>query len=258
MDQVDELLDLIANHKEMRVTGAFVMLSFFKRRIQPIQQHHMLGFEYMGAEGPSWMCAEDLANDAALTRIKRVLLDVNTVPYILELFSTQNPPEPVSFRLLGILSIVLELLLTENPLQGHTALYRSYPPQSDIPRLYHLLPSVAAEAKKAQSSDALPSGKTTESESPLAEKAAEGKANKDNSSGSAMELVEALPSVPRGRRVVCKCKANIVESTRYGTAVLWNCQVLWLLDAYFICVAVLLLLLRTPSAKRWSGPYCWG
>jgi hypothetical protein len=37
MDQVDELLDTIAAHKEMGVTGAFVMLSFFKRRIQPIQ-----------------------------------------------------------------------------------------------------------------------------------------------------------------------------------------------------------------------------
>jgi hypothetical protein len=37
MDQVNELLELIAAHKEMGVTGASVMLSFFKRRIQPIQ-----------------------------------------------------------------------------------------------------------------------------------------------------------------------------------------------------------------------------
>jgi hypothetical protein len=135
----------------------------------------------MGAEDPSWMCAEELTDDAMLIRVKWVLLDVNTVPYILELFSAQNPPEPVSFRLLGILSVVLELPLTENPLQGHTVLYRGYPPQSNIPRLYHLLPNTAAEAKRAQSSDDLPSGETTESEIPLAEKAAEGKANKNNS-----------------------------------------------------------------------------
>jgi hypothetical protein len=37
MDQVDELLALIAAHKEMGVTGASVMLSFFKHRIQPVQ-----------------------------------------------------------------------------------------------------------------------------------------------------------------------------------------------------------------------------
>jgi hypothetical protein len=129
-------------------------------------------------------------------------------------------------------------------------LYRSYPPQSNIPRLYHLLPSVTAEAKKAQSSDDLPNGETIESEIPLAEKAAEGKANKNNSPGSSVELVEALPSVPRGCQVVRKREANIVESTRYGTAILWNCQVLWLLDAYFVYVAVLLLLLPTPSAER--------
>jgi hypothetical protein len=208
----------------------------------------------MGAEDPSQMCAEKLTDDAALIRVKWVLLDVNMVPYIPELFSAQNPPELVSFRVLGILSVVLELPLTENPVQGHTALYWSYPPQSDIPRSYHLLPSAVAEVKRAQSSNDLPSGETTESEIPLMEKAAEGKPNKNNSPGSSVELVEALPSVRRGRWVVQKRKANIVESTRYGTTALWNCQVLWLLDAYFVCVAVLLLLLLTPSAERWSGP----
>jgi hypothetical protein len=258
MDQVDELLALIAAHKEMGVTGAFVMLSFFKRRIQHIQQRHTVGFEYMGAEDPSRVCAEELMDDAALIQVKSVLLDVNMVPYILELFSAQNPPEPVSFRLVGILSIVLELPLTENPLQGHTVLYQSYPPQSDVPRSYHLLPSAAAEAKRAQSSDDLPSGETTESEISWAEKATEGKVNKNNSLGSSVELVETLPSVPQARQVVCKLKANIVESTRYGTAVLWNCQALWLLDAYFICVAVLLLLLPTPSAERWSRLHLLG
>jgi hypothetical protein len=91
-------------------------MSFFKRRIQPIQQRHTLVFEYMGAEDPSRMCAEELTDDAALIRVTRVLLDVNTVPYILELFSAQNPPEPVRFRLLGKISVVLELLLIENPL----------------------------------------------------------------------------------------------------------------------------------------------
>jgi hypothetical protein len=85
MDQVDELLALIAAHKEIGVTSASVIFSFFKRQIQPIQQRHTLGFEYMDAEDPSRMCAEELTDDTALIRVKRVLLDVNTVPYVPEL-----------------------------------------------------------------------------------------------------------------------------------------------------------------------------
>jgi hypothetical protein len=66
MDQVNELLVTIAAHKEMGVIGASVIFSFFKRRVQPIQQCHTLGFEYMGAEDSSRMCAEELTDGAAL------------------------------------------------------------------------------------------------------------------------------------------------------------------------------------------------
>jgi hypothetical protein len=89
LDQVDELLAIIAAHKEIGVTGASVMFSFFKRRIQPLQQHHTLGFEYIGAKDSSQMCAEELTDDAALTRVKRVLLDMDAVPYVPHLFSAQ-------------------------------------------------------------------------------------------------------------------------------------------------------------------------
>jgi hypothetical protein len=80
MDQVDELQAIIAVHKEIGVTGASVMFSFFKHHIQPIQQRHTLGFEYVGAEDPSRMYADELTDDAALIRIKRVLLDMNAIP----------------------------------------------------------------------------------------------------------------------------------------------------------------------------------
>jgi hypothetical protein len=100
LDQVDELLAIIAAHKEIGVTGASVMFSFFKRRIQPIQQRNTLGFEYIGTEDPTRMCAEELTDDAALIRVRRVLLDVDAVPYVPQLFSAQNPPKPVSIRLL--------------------------------------------------------------------------------------------------------------------------------------------------------------
>jgi hypothetical protein len=78
------------------------MFSFFKRRVQLIQQRHKLGYEYTGAEDPSRMCAEELSDDAALLRVKRVLLDVDVVPYVPELFSARSPPEPVSIRLLFV------------------------------------------------------------------------------------------------------------------------------------------------------------
>jgi hypothetical protein len=86
-DQVEELLEFIEANKLMGVTGASVMFSFFKRRVQLIQQRHRLGFEYTGSEDPSRMCAEELSDDATLLRARRVLLDVDTVPYIPELFS---------------------------------------------------------------------------------------------------------------------------------------------------------------------------
>jgi hypothetical protein len=102
LDQVDELLAIIAAHKEIGVIGASVIFSLFKRRIQPIQQCHTLGFEYIGAEDPSRMCAEELTNDAALIQVRRVLLDVDTVTYVPQLFSVQNPPKPISIRLLFV------------------------------------------------------------------------------------------------------------------------------------------------------------
>jgi hypothetical protein len=167
LDQVDELVAIIAAHKEIGVTGASVIFSFLKRWIQPIQQRHTLGFEYIGAEDPSRMCAEELTNDAALIRVRRVLLDVDAVPYVLQLFSMPNPLKPVSIRLLLFRTSYAVLpLLTENLLWGHIELYRSYPPQPDIPRPDHLLPSAAAEAKRAQAAEALPGSEITKSGSP--------------------------------------------------------------------------------------------
>jgi hypothetical protein len=97
LDQVDELLAIIAPHKEIGVIRASIMFSFFKRRIQPLQQRHTLGFEYIVAEDSSRMCAEELSDDAALTRVRQVLLDVDAVPYVPQLFSAQNPPKQVLF-----------------------------------------------------------------------------------------------------------------------------------------------------------------
>jgi hypothetical protein len=100
MTQVRELLETIEAQKKKGVTGASVMFLFFKRRVQPIQQCHCLGFDYTGPANPSRMCAEELPDEVTLQRVQRVLLDVDAVPYVPTLFSAQNLPKPVSIRLL--------------------------------------------------------------------------------------------------------------------------------------------------------------
>jgi hypothetical protein len=71
--------------------------------------------------------------------------------------------------------------LTESLLQGHTELYRSYPPRPDIPRPDHLLPNAAVEAKRARIAAAQRSSGSTEDVSPQKEEEAEGEAQRDNS-----------------------------------------------------------------------------
>jgi hypothetical protein len=71
MDQVKELLDNIEAQKKKGVTGASVMFAFYKCRVQPIQQHHRLGFKYTGPADPSRMCTEELSDEAALQRFQR-------------------------------------------------------------------------------------------------------------------------------------------------------------------------------------------
>jgi hypothetical protein len=108
-------------------------------------------------------------------------------------------------------------------------LYQSYPPQPDIPRPDNILPSTAAEAKRAQATEALPGSESTEGRSPLAEREAEGEVKRNNSPGPFVELTETLPSVPQDHRVVRKRKAHVVESSRYEDVALLSCHILVLL-----------------------------
>jgi hypothetical protein len=99
-----------------------------------------------------------------------------------------------------------------NLLQGYTELYRSYPPQPDIPRPDHLLPSAAVEAKRALIAAAQCRSGSTEDVSSQAEEEAEGEARRDNSSEQSVELTGTLPLVPQGRRLVRKRKVQELES----------------------------------------------
>jgi hypothetical protein len=48
------------------------------------------------------MCAEELPDAAALLRVRRVLVDVDAMPYVPDLFTARNPPKPVSTQLLFV------------------------------------------------------------------------------------------------------------------------------------------------------------
>jgi hypothetical protein len=147
-------------------------------------------------------------------------------------------------------------------------LYCSYPPQPDLPRAYHLLPSAATAAKKArlaatqsrnESAECvdLPAGEEAEGgprpAAAVATKAARlaavqgssestecagsqasegtgGEPRGDNSSDRSVELAGALPPVPKGQRQVRKRKAQEVESSRYGIAVLASSKVSMMLS----------------------------
>jgi hypothetical protein len=102
----------------------------------------------------------------------------------------------------------------KNSLQGHTELYRSYPPRSDIPRPDHLLPTAAAaEAKKARLAAAQRSSESTEGVSSQAGEGVEGEARRDNSFEQSVELTSALPMVPQGHRLGRKRKAQELKTT---------------------------------------------
>jgi hypothetical protein len=87
-------------------------------------------------------------------------------------------------------------------MQDHTALYHSYPPQPEVPRPYHLLPSATAEAQRAEA---------LEEESTEDDRAAEDRARANNSSESSVELSDDMPLIPRRRREMRKHKASVAD-----------------------------------------------
>jgi hypothetical protein len=81
-------------------------------------------------------------------------------------------------------------------------LYRSYPPQPDLPRPYHTLPSAAAKAQKEQIAG---------SELAAGSQATGERVQADNSSGSSVEWSDDAPLIPQWRREMRKRKASTAD-----------------------------------------------
>lgn len=111
MDQVHNLIKVIKALKEMNVTGASIMYSWIARRIQSLKKRDRFGFEYLDTEDPYRLVADRLMQGEALRRVKRVLLDVHTMPYVPKLFNASNAPNQVKVKLPVLSDQVLFLAL---------------------------------------------------------------------------------------------------------------------------------------------------
>ena len=89
LPQVQDLLEKIRDLKDVGVTSATIMLSWLRRRIQPLQQRAHFGYQYAGASDPSRMVLEELGDELALRMLRRAFLKVETLPAIPELYSAE-------------------------------------------------------------------------------------------------------------------------------------------------------------------------
>ena len=70
MSQIPELLEMIANLRQKRISGESVAFDWMKRRIQPLQARITFGFEYQGRSDPSRCSEEEITIGEALRRVQ--------------------------------------------------------------------------------------------------------------------------------------------------------------------------------------------
>jgi hypothetical protein len=148
------------------------------------------------------MCAEELGDDAALVRVKRILLDVDAVPYVPAGFAAQNRPPAVSVRLLDFFPRSEELILTDCLNTGFNSVV------SELPTTTRSAPALPYAAQRCSQST---EGKIAGSESTAGSQATGEGVQANNSSGSYVELSDDAPLVPRRRREMQKRKASTAD-----------------------------------------------
>jgi hypothetical protein len=92
MDQDNDLIILIQELKEIGVTGASVMYSF-EWWIQPLHKRDCFGFKYLETKDPSRMSVEELLVGEPQRRVARMLMDIDVVPYVPQLYNAKNTPK---------------------------------------------------------------------------------------------------------------------------------------------------------------------
>ncbi|RLM52738.1 hypothetical protein C2845_PMPSC048694 [Panicum miliaceum] len=88
------LMQRIQVLKDKGITGESVAYSFIERRIQPLQQRVLLGFEYGGIRDPSRMARDVPSVEEIMHRVTRLFTGVNSEPFIPRLFDADYSPNP--------------------------------------------------------------------------------------------------------------------------------------------------------------------
>ena len=100
-DQVEDLLERIAQRRREGVTGAIVDSSWLRRQVQSLQCHSRLGFEYMGLYDPSRFLSEKTSRDEAMVLLYNLFKGVSSIHVLPDLFHVNNPPKQVMFCSIG-------------------------------------------------------------------------------------------------------------------------------------------------------------
>jgi hypothetical protein len=92
------LLEWIGALKLMGLSGAGIVASFVRRRIQPLMAREHLGFEYTGPKDPSRLVPDDeLDEGGVLQRLQKVLKGVSVMPLRVKEYDSTHPPPAISF-----------------------------------------------------------------------------------------------------------------------------------------------------------------
>ena len=99
-----ELLRKIARQWKEGVTGATVVSSWLRRRVQPLQFRSHLGFEYTGLHDPSRFSSEKTCRDEAMVLLYNLFEGVTSMPELLDLFQVSDLPKQVRLSVIECFS----------------------------------------------------------------------------------------------------------------------------------------------------------
>ena len=91
LEGICPFLKQIRAMKDQGLSGARLVASFIRRRVQPLQKRIHYGFEYTGPKGHAQVTTDELSEVEVLERIQNVLVSVQVIPYQYSEHDHQNP-----------------------------------------------------------------------------------------------------------------------------------------------------------------------
>ena len=113
MEQVNELLEMIADLREKGLTGAAVMIAFSRRLIQPIKDRCHPAYEWEGREDPTREEVRTVNDDEVIARVAKYFVGPIGNRGAPKPFSLRRPPPEVCKLSVENIFLILSLLHTE-------------------------------------------------------------------------------------------------------------------------------------------------